>query len=118
MSDNGARFRVVVTNAFGTTTSNEAVLDRHPEPGAHRGRSASPRRERSIQRGTTISYSGTGTDAEDGTLPASAFTWQVDFHHDTHCASIRPDDERRQERLVHRFRDEARHPPTSGIESI
>src|SRR6185369_3080973 len=31
-----------------------------------------------------ITYAGTGTDPEDGTLPASAFTWQVDFHHDTH----------------------------------
>ena len=26
--------------------------------------------------GENISYSGTGTDAEDGTLPASAFTWK------------------------------------------
>src|SRR4029453_18618114 len=25
-----------------------------------------------------------GSDPEDGTLPASAFTWRVDFHHDTH----------------------------------
>ena len=31
-----------------------------------------------------IAYAGTGTDPEDGTLPASAFTWRVDFHHDTH----------------------------------
>src|SRR6185436_16213054 len=34
--------------------------------------------------GTVISYSGTGSDPEQGSLPASAFTWQVDFHHDTH----------------------------------
>ena len=32
--------------------------------------------------GQTISYSGTGMDAEDGSLPASAWTWRVDFHHD------------------------------------
>jgi hypothetical protein len=32
--------------------------------------------------GDTIAYSGTGTDPEDGNLPASAFTWRVDFHHD------------------------------------
>jgi hypothetical protein len=31
-----------------------------------------------------INYSGTGTDPEQGTLPASAFTWRVDFHHDAH----------------------------------
>jgi hypothetical protein len=34
--------------------------------------------------GQTISFSGTGTDPEEGTLPAAAFTWRVDFHHDTH----------------------------------
>lgn len=34
--------------------------------------------------GDTISYSGTGSDPEDGTLPDSAFTWNIIFHHDTH----------------------------------
>ena len=37
-----------------------------------------------------INYAGTGTDPEDGTLPASAFTWQVDFHHDTHTHPFMP----------------------------
>jgi hypothetical protein len=31
-----------------------------------------------------ISYAGTGNDAEDGTLLASAFTWWVNLHHDSH----------------------------------
>jgi hypothetical protein len=31
-----------------------------------------------------INYAGTGDDAEDGTLPASAFSWWIDLHHDTH----------------------------------
>ena len=31
-----------------------------------------------------ISFSGDATDPEDGTLPASAFAWNVDFLHDTH----------------------------------
>jgi hypothetical protein len=34
--------------------------------------------------GQTINYSGTATDPEEGTLPASAFTWWVDFHHNAH----------------------------------
>jgi glucose/arabinose dehydrogenase/chitodextrinase len=34
--------------------------------------------------GATISYSGSGTDAEDGTLAASRFSWTIAFHHDTH----------------------------------
>ena len=34
--------------------------------------------------GDQISFSGHATDAEDGDLPASALTWEVLFHHDTH----------------------------------
>jgi glucose/arabinose dehydrogenase len=41
--------------------------------------------------GQTINYSGSGTDPEDGTLGASAFTWRVDFHHDTHTHPVIPD---------------------------
>ena len=34
--------------------------------------------------GMVVNCSGSASDFEDGDLPASAFTWQVDFHHDTH----------------------------------
>jgi hypothetical protein len=34
--------------------------------------------------GTVINYAGTGTDVEDGKPAGSAFTWQVDFQHDSH----------------------------------
>ena len=34
--------------------------------------------------GDVIAFSGNATDTEDGTLPASAFTWQVDFLHEGH----------------------------------
>jgi glucose/arabinose dehydrogenase/PKD repeat protein len=34
--------------------------------------------------GDTITYSGSATDAEDGPLPASAFSWTILFHHDSH----------------------------------
>ena len=34
--------------------------------------------------GDVISFSGSGTDAQDGTLPASAFTWNIDFLHENH----------------------------------
>ena len=34
--------------------------------------------------GDVISYSGDGTDPDDGTLPASAFTWRIDFLHEGH----------------------------------
>jgi glucose/arabinose dehydrogenase/PKD repeat protein len=34
--------------------------------------------------GDVISFSGDGTDADDGALPASAFTWNIDFLHEGH----------------------------------
>jgi glucose/arabinose dehydrogenase len=34
--------------------------------------------------GETIPFSGTATDVEDGSLPASAFSWNVGFYHDGH----------------------------------
>ena len=34
--------------------------------------------------GDVISFSGDGTDPEDGSLPASAFTWNIDFLHEGH----------------------------------
>ena len=40
--------------------------------------------------GSVIAYSGRRDRSEDGTLPASAFTWRVDFHHDTHVHPFKP----------------------------
>jgi glucose/arabinose dehydrogenase/PKD repeat protein len=37
-----------------------------------------------FQAGDVIFYRGDGTDPEDGALPASAFTWNIDFLHDGH----------------------------------
>jgi glucose/arabinose dehydrogenase len=34
--------------------------------------------------GDNVTFSGSATDAEDGTLPASAFHWEVLLHHNTH----------------------------------
>src|SRR4029077_12841147 len=34
--------------------------------------------------GDVITYSATATDIEDGSLPASAYTWTVDFLHEGH----------------------------------
>ena len=34
--------------------------------------------------GDVISYSGDGTDPDDGALPASAFSWSIDFLHEGH----------------------------------
>jgi glucose/arabinose dehydrogenase len=83
LADNGALYSVVVSNSFGSDTSDNATLtvtsNNAPTPTI-----TAPANNTLYNAGDIINYSGTGTDPEDGTLPASAFTWQVDFHHDTH----------------------------------
>ena len=81
--DSGARFRCVVSNAFGNVTSNEAVLTVtvNTPPTAL---ITSPAAGTFYSGGDTIAYAGTGTDAEDGSPAPAAFTWRVDFHHDSH----------------------------------
>jgi glucose/arabinose dehydrogenase len=83
MSDNGATFRAVVSNNWGVATSSAATLTVVAN-GAPTGSITTPATGTNYRGGQTITFSGTGSDAEDGTLPASAFTWRVDFHHDTH----------------------------------
>jgi glucose/arabinose dehydrogenase/PKD repeat protein len=43
-----------------------------------------PRDGGTFRAGDTIAVSGDATDPEDGTLPASAFTWIIDFLHEGH----------------------------------
>lgn len=83
MSDNGASFRAVVTNQFGSVTSNEATLTvtlNQPPT----GNIISPGVGTIYRAGDTITYSGSATDIEDGSLQATAFNWRVDFHHEAH----------------------------------
>ena len=88
-SDEGARFRVVVSSPYGTATSNEAVLhvttDNLPVATI-----TSPAAGTTYGGGQTIQFAGSATDVEDGPLPASAFTWRVDLHHDAHSHPFFP----------------------------
>jgi cysteine-rich repeat protein len=90
LADNGAKFRVIVTNSIGTATSNEATLtvtsNTAPTPTIN-----TPTVGTTYTAGSTITFSGTATDAQDGTLPASAFKWRIDFYHDTHFHPAMPD---------------------------
>jgi glucose/arabinose dehydrogenase len=90
LSDSGARFRCVVTNSFGSATSSEATLTvtSNQPPVAT---VTSPPSGATYRAGDSVSYAGTGTDPEDGALPAAAFTWRVDFHHDQHVHPFIPD---------------------------
>ncbi|MBC7955028.1 MAG: PQQ-dependent sugar dehydrogenase [Cytophagales bacterium] len=84
VSDSGSRFRAVATNSFGSVTSDEATLtvtnNRSPI-----ARIDTPSASTGFATGDVISYSGTGTDPEDGNLGGAAFTWKVDFQHDAHA---------------------------------
>lgn len=82
-SDAGA-YRIVVTNSRGSATSNTATLtvtgfNAKPVPEI-----VTPAQGTLYRAGNTIEFSGNATDQEDGTLPASAFTWEVEFHHSSH----------------------------------
>jgi glucose/arabinose dehydrogenase len=89
LNDNGARFRVRVTNPYGSVLSNAAVLSvtTNKPPTAQ---ILTPVADTTYFGGMVVNYSSSASDYEDGTLPASAFTWQVDFHHDTHIHPFIP----------------------------
>lgn len=82
-SDSGASFWVRVDNASGTVTSQPAVLTVVSNQ-APTATITNPSATSTYLAGQKIFYSATATDPEDGTLPASAFNWEIVFHHDTH----------------------------------
>ena len=87
VADSGAKFKVAVTNSFGTATSNEAtltVLNNNPPTATI----ATPAVGAVYPFGGTVNYSGSGSDSEDGALAASALTWKVDFHHNDHSHPV------------------------------
>jgi glucose/sorbosone dehydrogenase len=83
LADNGAQFRVRVSNPYGNALSTEATLsvtsDKPPT-----AQILTPVAGTRYHGGMNIKYSGSASDKEDGDLPASAFTWRVDFHHNNH----------------------------------
>ena len=89
LADSGAEFRCIVSNGLGTVTSSNATLTVTANT-APTGTITEPPGGTTYNAGETITYEGTGTDAEDGALPANAFTWEVVFHHNTHTHSFVP----------------------------
>lgn len=89
LADSGARFRAIIGNAYGTRASRAAKLtvssNLAPIP-----QILAPRATWLYSGGQSIVFRGSATDAEDGTLAPNAFTWRVDFHHDTHFHPFLP----------------------------
>lgn len=81
--DSGAMFRAVVTNSFGTATSDEATLT-FRDGQAPTATITSPPDGTKYNAGDTINFSGGGTDPDDGSLPPGSLTWEVNFHHEDH----------------------------------
>ena len=81
--DDGADYSVIVSNSAGNATSNVATLTviANTIPIAE---ILNPGSGTTYAAGTSIDFSGAGSDNEDGVLPAAAFRWQINFHHDTH----------------------------------
>ncbi len=91
LADTGARLRVNVANSVGNLFSNDAVLTvttNIPPIAAI----TAPATSLLYAGGMTVAFAGTGTDPDGAptTLPASAFSWRVDFHHDTHSHPFLP----------------------------
>jgi glucose/arabinose dehydrogenase len=79
-TDNGATFRCVVTNAYGTITSQSATLTVIPQqPPAPTMTVVTPRPNHYYFAGDTISFSGSAIDPQNGQLPPSALTWTILF---------------------------------------
>lgn len=89
MADNQAAFTAVAQNGFGSTQSSVATLtvtsNRFPVAVIN-----TPEERSGFAPGDRIAYAGSATDGEDGRLPPSAFTWQVDYMHDTHSHPLIP----------------------------
>ncbi|MFZ6012174.1 MAG: PQQ-dependent sugar dehydrogenase, partial [Bacteroidota bacterium] len=85
ITDHGKQFRCKVANSFGDVISAAASLSvtntSRPVPVLT---ATLPGGAAQYKAGQTISFSGSATDAENGTLPASALTWKINFHHDAH----------------------------------
>lgn len=83
VSDAG-NYQVVVSNAAGSATSQVATLTVNAFNAPPSASITTPTSGAMYSGGDVISFSGTASDPEDGTLPASAFSWSLVFHHDTH----------------------------------
>ena len=81
--DDGALLSATVSNDFGSATSNAATLT-VLSGGVPNATIGSPATGTLYRGGQAFTFSGSATDPEDGAVPASAFTWRVDFHHDDH----------------------------------
>ena len=73
--------RLTVSDGVNNSTSTPIAISAGDAPVAT---ISSPTDGSNFRAGDVISYQGDGTDPDDGRLPDSAFTWNIDFLHDGH----------------------------------
>ncbi len=73
--------RLEVSDGVNTTQAPPVAISVGNKPS---GTIVKPEAGRLFRAGDVIEFEGTGTDTEDGPLPASAFTWGIDFLHEGH----------------------------------
>lgn len=80
--DAGA-YRVIITNIAGQVISQPATLaiTLNEKPIAV---IISPTENSTYVAGTSVSFSGSATDPEEGVLASAVMSWQISFHHDDH----------------------------------
>ncbi|MFL6181547.1 MAG: PQQ-dependent sugar dehydrogenase [Actinomycetes bacterium] len=81
--DSGSTFMVKVSNSVGFVDSRAATLI----VGSNTAPTATintPAVGDMFSAGDTLHLSGSGTDTEDGVLPGSALSWEVELHHNVH----------------------------------
>lgn len=81
---NAGQYSVKVTNNYGNATSNTVSLTVTGFNASPIATIISPTNGTLFRHGDIINFSGNATDQEDGTIPASSFTWTIEFHHDQH----------------------------------
>ncbi len=77
--DDGATFRVIVSNDASSTASDPATL-LVTSDAALTATITALAAGATFAGGDTITFAGEGADAEDGTLPDAAFSWRVEYH--------------------------------------
>ncbi|MDQ1165392.1 PQQ-dependent sugar dehydrogenase [Flavobacterium sp. SORGH_AS_0622] len=79
---NAGAYRVIVSNTAGNVTSNPATLTVTPFSNAPTVTIVSPLPTLKWNADDVVHFEATATDIEDGTLPASAFSWNIDLFHE------------------------------------
>ncbi|PIF34154.1 putative secreted protein (Por secretion system target) [Flavobacterium sp. 9] len=79
---NAGDYHVIVSNTAGNATSDPATLTVTPFSNAPTVTIVSPLPTLKWNADDLIHFEATATDIEDGTLPASAFSWNIDLFHE------------------------------------